>query len=121
MDTQEKFDYNYFNKFEKRKNQIAFNFGERTENTFIKLLRKIIPEAEKISFDKIENMAFENIPVNKARSSKYADYYMFWENADGDLTAITYKGKIIAFFYNYGKIFSPNPNYKSENIGDMVH
>lgn len=66
-------------------------------------------------------MAFENIPVNKARSSKYADYYMFWENANGDLTAITFKGKIIAFFYNYGKIFSPNPDYKSENIGDMVH
>ena len=110
----------YFGDVNKRNSYLGYTIFKRDTNTFIKLLTSLFPELKQTGFDKIKDEDFEVIPIEKARSKKYETYYMFWEDMDGNLQAITKENKIHAVFYSYGPCYKVNKDYICHDIKGLI-
>lgn len=112
----------YYGDVNKRNRYLVYDITMRDTNinTFIKLLSNLFPELKQTGFDKIKDEDIEIIPIEKARSKKYETYYMFWEDMDGNLQAITKENKIYAVFYSCGPCYKVNKDYICHDIKGLI-
>ena len=102
-DSKEVFEETSYGSEKTRKRMLGYDIQERFYKSFIQLFHGIFPELKNVSINEISQDDIIEIPVEKARSKKYENFYMFWEDNEGNLVALTKENRVKALFYSYGK------------------
>ena len=99
---------------------VGYDIQERFYKSFIQLFHGIFPELKNVSINEISQDDIIEIPIEKARSKKYENFYMFWEDNEGNLVALTKENRVKALFYSYGKCYKVNKDYKCQDIKGLI-
>ena len=119
-DSKEAFEETSYGSEKTRKRMLVYDIQERFYKSFIQLFHGIFPELKNVSINEISQEDIIEIPVEKARSKKYENCYMFWEDNEGNLVALSKENRIKALFYSYGKCYKVNKDYKCQDIKGLI-
>ena len=119
-DSKEAFEETCYGSEKNRKRMLVYDIQERFYKSFIQLFHGIFPELKNVSINEISQEDIIEIPVEKARSKKYENCYMFWEDNEGNLVALTKENRVKALFYSYGKCYKVNKDYKCQDIKGLI-